>query len=101
MTAFEPLLASRLHLLDGVPPLAGGARPTPQEMARFMAFHAPAEGYTAPAAVVTDTVAPGPHGPVPVRVYQPADGSVGVGGLVWVHGLPSSSAGSTSPSRTS
>jgi acetyl esterase/lipase len=34
----------------------------------------------------TDTTVPGPHGPVPVRVYRPQDG-VGLGvGIVWIHG---------------
>ena len=33
---------------------------------------------------VHDRTVPGPHGPVPIRVYRPADAR-GVG-LVWLHG---------------
>lgn len=36
--------------------------------------------------VVTDQVLDGPHGGLPVRVYEPADGAARVAGLVWAHG---------------
>ena len=40
----------------------------------------------APALTVTDRTLPGPHGPLPVRIYEPADRPVRETGLVWVHG---------------
>ena len=80
----DPVLAARLHLLDGVPPM-GAAPPSPDEMRRFLSFSAPVEGYSAPHVDVHDTVAPGPHGDIPVRVYSPVGGLSGRG-LVWVHG---------------
>lgn len=79
------VLADRLSLLDGLPDLGGGA-PSPQDMARFEAFFAPIDGYTIPAALVEAHEAPGPHGPVPVRVYRPADRPATDRGLVWMHG---------------
>jgi acetyl esterase/lipase len=42
--------------------------------------------YDPPAATVTDTAAPGPHGPVPVRVYQPVPAGANRPLLVWCHG---------------
>jgi acetyl esterase/lipase len=42
--------------------------------------------YVAPDAVVTEREAPGPHGPIPVRVYRPADQGDGAPLLVWCHG---------------
>jgi acetyl esterase/lipase len=33
---------------------------------------------------ITDTTIPGPHGPVPIRIYGPA--GAGTVGLVWIHG---------------
>src|SRR4051794_10198818 len=80
----DPVLAARLHLLDGVPPL-GAVPPTPDEMRRFLSFSAPVEGYEAPQVKTEDRVAPGPHGDVPVRVYLP-DGAGNGRGLVWAHG---------------
>jgi len=80
----DPVLAARLHLLDGVPAL-GAEPPTAGEMRRFVAFSAPVDGYAAPDADVTDVVAPGPKGVVPVRVYRPLDGRSSRG-LVWAHG---------------
>jgi acetyl esterase/lipase len=42
--------------------------------------------YEPPAATVTDTTAPGPHGPVPVRVYRPVTPGTQRPLFVWCHG---------------
>jgi acetyl esterase/lipase len=39
-----------------------------------------------PAVDVRDDVAPGPHGPVPVRIYAPSGGGTDLPCLVWLHG---------------
>lgn len=83
--ALDPILAARLPLLEGVPEL-GTAPPTPDEMRRFASFSAAVGGYVAPQVAVVATVAPGPHGDVPVRVYGPLDGGTAARGLVWAHG---------------
>src|SRR4051794_18743624 len=45
------------------------------------------ESAVGPPHVVTwETAAPGPHGPVPVRVYEPAGDGAARPCLVWVHG---------------
>lgn len=80
-----PVLASRLHVLEGLTPMSDGP-PSPEDMARFAAFGAPVDGWTAPEVDVHDTLASGPHGPVRVRVYRRVDGSTPVRGLVWMHG---------------
>ena len=78
-------LADRLPLLDGVPDL-GAAPPTPEDIATFDRFFAAVGGYRAPEAAVEDREAPGPHGPVPVRVYRPVGRPAEPRGLVWMHG---------------
>ena len=82
-----PELAERLHLLEGLAPHGAGER-TPDELARLAAFDAPLGPVTLPDCDVRDTEAPGPHGPVPVRVYVPTGfPSTGPGpALVWIHG---------------
>ncbi|MEZ0447520.1 alpha/beta hydrolase fold domain-containing protein [Cellulomonas sp. ICMP 17802] len=85
MSALVAELAGRLALLDGMPDLGAGA-PSPEDIARFDGFFAPVGDYRAPTAVVEEHVAPGPHGPVPVRVYRPADHPAAPVGLVWMHG---------------
>ena len=82
--ALDPILAERMPLLDGLPPM-GEKPPTPDEMRRFGSFSAPVDGYVAPDVDVHDDVVPGPHGDVPVRVYRPAGGG-SARGLVWAHG---------------
>jgi acetyl esterase/lipase len=42
--------------------------------------------YDAPDALIEDRAVPGPHGPVPVRVYSPLDGRGHTPVLVWCHG---------------
>lgn len=83
--ALVPVLAARLPLLEGAAPMLAGP-PSPEDMAAFDAFGAPLDGYVVPEVQVEDAVVDGPHGPVPVRVYRPLDGSIPVRGLVWCHG---------------
>ncbi len=82
----DPVLASRLPLLDGITSFAD-VMADPQKKARFDAFSDPGEQPASPDVVVHDDAAPGPHGPVPVRVYRPT-GPAGTPrpGLVWMHG---------------
>jgi acetyl esterase/lipase len=85
--ALTPLLAERLPVLDGVPPMGLGP-PDPDATSAFMRFTAPVDGYAVPALGVVDVddvTVPGPHGDIPVRVYRPAHGEA-THGLVWAHG---------------
>lgn len=72
--------------------LAVGARPLyeqPLEQVRQSARDAAAAlfGPVDPVAGVEDTTAPGPAGPIPVRLYRPLAGGDGArGALVWFHG---------------
>lgn len=76
--------AEHLHLLEGLPPFTEGGGP---------AFDGPfgaflrATTFGEPPSVPTRTEsAPGPHGPVPCRVYEPAESDRGRPCLVWMHG---------------
>lgn len=78
----------RFHLIDGIAswPEAFG---DPASMGRFEQFMAQGRTDYVPPAVESEAVeAPGPHGPVPMRVYS--SGGVAPGtpraGLVWLHG---------------
>ncbi len=81
--ALVPILKSRLPLLANVRPISDGP-PDPADIAAFDAFGAPVEGYRAPEVSTRDTTIGGPHGDIPIRIYQP-DG-VASRGLVWAHG---------------
>lgn len=83
---FHPEIASRLPLLNGIPSIAQ-ALEDPELLARLHAFDAYPDA-TQPPQVATDEVnIPGPHGPVPVRIYWPDDEpSARRTGFVWVHG---------------
>lgn len=66
---FDPFLATKLHLLDGLTyaSIDAGTR------ARFAEFFRDPAEWSAPAKVrIQDGEVPGPHGPVPCRVYSPA-----------------------------
>lgn len=53
---------------------------------RLIAQAAPDPSYTPPEVWVTEEVASGPHGDIPLRVYQPVDGASGAPVFVWCHG---------------
>ncbi|HTQ90322.1 MAG TPA: alpha/beta hydrolase [Streptosporangiaceae bacterium] len=79
-------VAARFHYLDGLTSLRE-AYSDPvliQQIRRFETWDT-AEG--PPAVHIRDDSAPGPHGPVPVRIYMPAERiTAGAPGLVWLHG---------------
>ncbi|GAA1874553.1 alpha/beta hydrolase fold domain-containing protein [Myceligenerans crystallogenes] len=79
---FVPELETRRHLVEGR--AAYGDIP-PDLEARWKAPAGPAEEWDLD---VTDRAVPGPHGPVPVRVYTPRTPAPPGGrpGLVWLHG---------------
>lgn len=86
----HPALAARLPILDGVPSLAD-ALADPQLRARLEEFRSWPGAAAPPAADVAGVAVPGPHGPVPVRVYRPRSAGTDAGGgarptLVWMHG---------------
>lgn len=85
--AWRPELAERLHLLEGLAPHGAGPR-TDEEWARIAAFDAPLGPVLLPDCETRDAVAPGPHGPVPVRIYTRPGPPAGQPGpaLVWLHG---------------
>ena len=59
----------------------------PEELAHLAPMLAPDPGYAPPEVQVDEAVAPGPHGPVPVRVYQSTEPSASPRPLfVWCHG---------------
>lgn len=80
---WDPVLAGRVHLLDGLGPL--GAPEDDDAAARVAAFHAGVPGYSAPDVAAEDLSIPGPRGPVDARVYRPKGGAPS-GALMWVHG---------------
>ena len=78
----HPAVAAKLPLLDGVPSFEALVT-DPAFRERLAEFQTPSVGGPPPAVATREEKVPGPHGPVPVRVY-PAD----AGGpcLVWLHG---------------
>ena len=81
----HPLLAAKLHLLEGITSFET-AMADPAQRARLDEFMA-ITGAPAPPAVATrEDSAPGPYGPVPIRVYLPANDGADRPCLVWMHG---------------
>ncbi|ACZ31802.1 Alpha/beta hydrolase fold-3 domain protein [Xylanimonas cellulosilytica DSM 15894] len=80
--ALVPEMEARRHLV--APYLTYGEIPADSE-ARWKAPYGPPEQWDLD---VIDTIVPGPHGSIPVRVYQPrtAPPADGRPGLVWMHG---------------
>jgi len=82
--ALTPILADRLSALDEVPASTDGS-PSPELLAALDAFGATVGDYRAPDVDVIEAAAPGPHGTVPIRIYQSTNRRPSHG-LVWVHG---------------
>ena len=82
----HPDVAARLPLLDGLTS-AREAYTTTHGLAQIRRYENWEPAVGPPVVNVRDDVAPGPHGPVPVRIYRPpaADGTARPG-LVWLHG---------------
>jgi acetyl esterase/lipase len=79
-------MSSRFPLLEGVPSMMA-LMEDPQYAEVRAAFESHPD-YVVPDVRVRYDAAPGPHGPVPVRVYDAAGGDTAGGRpcLVWVHG---------------
>lgn len=84
----HPAFAEHLPSLTGLPSLAefDGA-PNPEVLARLEAFQrATTAGGEPPSVPTRMDAAPGPHGPVPVRIYRPPESTDRQPGLIWLHG---------------
>jgi acetyl esterase len=81
----HPAVASKFHLLEGIESFEAGLA-DPASRARLDEFMSITDAPAPPAADVRDDEAPGPHGPVPVRVYTPVGGGSDLPCLVWLHG---------------
>lgn len=65
---------------------ASREEPGNREVYERLVAQAASGAYDAVKAAVADDYAPGPHGPIPVRVYQPVEPEPGRPLLVWCHG---------------
>lgn len=79
----HPVVASRLHLIEGATSFHDVVE-DPALADRWRAFLEYPE-YAIPTVVLRRDEAPGPHGPVPVRIYAP-NSTGDAQCLVWVHG---------------
>src|SRR3954453_14150732 len=81
----HPAIASNFHFLEGIESFeAALADPVLRE--RLDAFMSITGAPPPPAVETRDDAAPGPHGPVPARLYFPADDGGERPCLVWMHG---------------
>jgi acetyl esterase len=81
----HPAIASKLYLLEGITSFET-AMADPAQRALLDEFMSITGAPEPPQVETRDDAAPGPHGPVPVRVYLPADDATDRPCLVWVHG---------------
>ena len=81
----HPRIAEKLHLLEGVVSFEA-AMADPVQRAQLDEFMSITGAPLPPQVATRDDAAAGPHGPVPVRVYLPADDATDRPALVWVHG---------------
>ncbi|WP_346618497.1 alpha/beta hydrolase [Blastococcus montanus] len=81
----HPAVASKFHLLEGIESFEAGLA-DPATRRRLDEFMSITDAPAPPAVDLRDDSAPGPHGPVPVRVYTPAGGGVDLPCLIWLHG---------------
>jgi acetyl esterase/lipase len=79
----HPDVAARFPLLDGLSSLHE-AYTTPAGLAQIQRYETWEPEVGPPDVATRDDVVPGPHGPVPVRIYTPERPSGA--GLVWAHG---------------
>jgi acetyl esterase len=82
----HPDVAARFPMLDGLTSMRE-AYGTPVGLERIRAYESWEPEESPPVVEIRDDVAPGPHGPVPVRIYGPPTGErAGRPCLVWAHG---------------
>jgi acetyl esterase/lipase len=81
----HPDVAARFPLLDGLTSLHE-AYTTPAGLAQIQRYESWEPEVGPPVVATRDDAAPGPHGPVPVRIYAPAGEGTARPGLVWAHG---------------
>jgi acetyl esterase len=82
----HPCFADKLHLLEGMVSIES-ALADPAQAPRVAEFMSHGESQEPRDAHTRDDVAPGPHGPVRLRIYRPIDSvAQDLPGLVWVHG---------------
>jgi acetyl esterase len=79
------VVASKFRLLEGIESFEAGLA-DPATRARLDEFMSITDAPAPPAVDVREDAAPGPHGPVPVRVYTPTAGGAELPCLVWLHG---------------
>ena len=80
----HPAFADRFYLLDGIPSIQA-AMADPELDRRMREYMEPPLG-PVPDVATRDLTVDGPHGPVPVRVYEPATGGADRPALLWLHG---------------
>jgi acetyl esterase len=83
----HPAMSSRFPLFEGVPSMQALMEDPQYAQVRDKLGAHP--DYQVPDVRVRSDAAPGPHGPVPVRVYDDGDNDMGAGErlcLVWMHG---------------
>jgi acetyl esterase len=82
----HPDVAARFALLDGLSSMREAYR-TPEGLARIQEYERWEPTVGPPEVDVRADAAPGPHGPVPVRIYEPPGSAAGRRPcLVWLHG---------------
>lgn len=82
--SIDPAYQERLHLLDGLTSFEQ-VTSDPELAQRFFGFMDFPDAAPAPEVPVSDENVPGPHGPVPVRIYGDLAGSDRPV-FVWIHG---------------
>jgi acetyl esterase len=81
----HPDVAARFHYLDGIASIRE-AYTTPEGLQRIRQYETWEPAVGPPEVDIRDDAAPGPHGPVPVRIYTPPDAAADLPVLVWLHG---------------
>src|SRR3954454_20973184 len=81
----HPSQSARFHLLEGIESFEAGLA-DPVTRARLDEFMSITDAPPPPGVETRDDAAPGPHGPVPVRIYEPYDRGPDRPCLVWMHG---------------
>ncbi len=81
----HPSQSSKFHLLEGIESFEAGLA-DPATRARLDEFMSMSDAPASPQVEVRSDSAPGPHGPVPVRIYMPTGGGSDLPCFVWLHG---------------